>query len=164
MVRVPSRHLAPLGVCLLTAALAVPTGAQAPVPAPLDTVAFMAGCWAFTQGERRVEEQWMAPSGGVMLGMSRSVRPNRPASFEFTVLHVVEGRLVYEARPEGQAPTRFALTASGDQRAVFENPAHDFPQRITYQRSGDRLNARIEGPASNGTRGVDYPFEKVACH
>lgn len=152
-----------LAVCLLAATLNAPTVAQGTAAAPLDPVAFMAGCWAFTEGDRRVEEQWMAPAGGVMLGMSRTVRAGRPADFEFTVLHVVDGRIVYEARPEGQAPTRFPLTSSSEGRAVFENPVHDFPQRIAYERRGDRLHARIEGPGTNGVLGIDYPFDKVAC-
>ena len=140
-----------------------PAVAQPASPDPLAPVAFMAGCWSFTRGERTVHEQWMAPAGGVMLGMSRDVRAGRPASFEFALLRLVEGRIVYEARPEGQAPTQFTLTESAGTRAVFENPAHDFPQRIVYQRVGDELRARIEGPGPDGTRGIDYPFVRVAC-
>ena len=42
-------------------------------------------------------------------------------------------------------------------RAVFENPAHDFPTRIVYEREGEILSARIEGemegrPVSMGWR------------
>ncbi len=30
-------------------------------------------------------------------------------------------------------------------RVVFENTAHDFPQRIIYWKDGNDLRARIEG-------------------
>jgi hypothetical protein len=33
---------------------------------------------------------------------------------------------------------------------VFENLEHDFPQRIEYQRDGDRLTATISGPGEDG--------------
>jgi hypothetical protein len=48
---------------------------------------------------------------------------------------------------------------------VFENPAHDFPQRIIYRRlSPDSLVARIEGPGPNNTtRGIDFPMRRVNC-
>ena len=53
---------------------------------------------------------------------------------------------MWRASPQGRhPPTGFALVESGPRRAVFENPGHDFPQRIVYERTGDRLDARIEG-------------------
>ena len=47
--------------------------------------------------------------------------------------------------------------------AVFENPAHDFPQRVIYKRDGDKLNARIEGTKDGKTRGIDFPYTRIAC-
>jgi hypothetical protein len=37
--------------------------------ASIDRVAWLQGCWALTDGQRVVEEQWMAPGGGIMIGM-----------------------------------------------------------------------------------------------
>jgi len=54
----------------------------------------------------------------------------------------------YVATPEGEPTTAFRLTRGTDAEAVFENPAHDFPTRITYRREGaDGLVAVVEGPA-----------------
>jgi hypothetical protein len=112
-----------------------------------------------------VDEQWMTPAAGVMLGMSRARRGDRLTSIEFSLLRVVDGRVAYEARPEGQAVAVFPLATATADEVVFENTAHDFPQRIIYRRDGrDGLRARIEGPAAGGARtGVDYPFARVAC-
>lgn len=44
--------------------------------------------------------------------------------------------------------TDFKLTRMSAQEATFENPAHDFPTRITYRNADGTLTARIEG---NGT-------------
>ena len=47
-------------------------------------------------------------------------------------------------------------------RAVFENPAHDYPKRIIYARSGDdELVASIDD--GSGAKRVGYPFRRVMC-
>lgn len=65
------------------------------------------------------------------------------------------GSLVYEARPSGQPAARFPLKSLDDGVAVFENPAHDFPQRIIYRRTPDGIAARIEGTMNGAPRAVD---------
>jgi hypothetical protein len=64
----------------------------------------------------------------------------------FEYLRVVErdGGLVYVAQPNGGTATEFVLTALDGTRAVFDNPRHDFPQRIVYALSEDgRLTASV---------------------
>jgi hypothetical protein len=41
-------------------------------------------------------------------------------------------------------------------RAVFENPAQDFPRRLTYWREGNVLRARAEGSERGRPVTVDY--------
>ena len=125
---------------------------------------WMAGCWRQSNGNRVVDEQWMAPRGGAMLGMSRTVRNDSLAELEH--LRIVErsGRLVYHAEPSGQAPADFESRAASDTLLVFENAAHDFPQRISYRsRGSDSLVARIEGTRNGRVRAIDFPYQRVAC-
>ena len=68
----------------------------------------------------------------------------------------------YIAQPRGRPPTTFRLTASGADWARFENPAHDFPQRIEYHRTPDGLHAETAGPDKDGKETV-IPFDYVAC-
>jgi len=42
-------------------------------------------------------------------------------------------------------PIIFKLIYSGKESAVFENKAHDFPQRIQYNVAGDSLTAIVSG-------------------
>ena len=56
---------------MLTLAILLWTSAQL---RPIDQAAFMTGCWERRSNTSLVEEQWLAPRGGVMLGMSRTVR------------------------------------------------------------------------------------------
>jgi hypothetical protein len=125
-------------------------------------VAWLSGCWQITRGAEVIDEQWMAPRGGVMLGMARSVRGDRLASTESTTIRVRDGKLVYEANPSGQAPTTFTATTATADRVVFENPAHDYPRRLSYERKGpDGLLAWIDD--GSGAKRIEYPFSRVAC-
>ena len=68
------------------------------------------------------------------------------------------------AEPSGQAPADFEASAVSDSLITFENPAHDFPQRVIYRRRGsDSLIARIEGTRNGRVRGVDFPYARAAC-
>jgi hypothetical protein len=124
--------------------------------------AWLSGCWQVTRGSEVIDEQWMAPRGGIMLGMARSVRGDREVSTESTTIRVRDGRLVYEANPSGQSPTTFAATSASADRLVFENPAHDYPRRIVYERRGpDAVTASIDD--GTGGKRVEYPFTRVPC-
>jgi hypothetical protein len=106
-----------------------------PAKAKIDDLAWLAGAWLGTPGKSSTEERWSPPGGGAMLGLSRTVKDTKMIGFEY--LRVVErdGGLVYLAQPSGNPPTEFVLTAIEGTRAVFENPRHDSPQRITYELS-----------------------------
>jgi hypothetical protein len=80
-----------------------------------------------------------------MLAVSRSVNAS-DKMFAFEFLRIVEREtgLVYIAQPGGAPPTEFVLTELNAKRAVFENPRHDYPQRIVYELSAEGgLNATI---------------------
>lgn len=129
----------------------------------LQRVAWLTGCWAFTQGDGTVEEHWMAPRGGVMIATGRTVRGGKLASYELVILREDGGRLAYEAHPADQAVTMFRSIIVTESSVVFENLAHDFPQRVGYERRGDTLNAFIEGPMNGRTRRIEFPYQRVAC-
>jgi hypothetical protein len=152
-----------LVVCAVLAAGAA-QAAEADPEAQLAQLGWLHGCWAAEGGEPGSLEQWMAPAGGTMLGMSRTVKGGKTVEHEFLQLRAVDGKLAYVAHPSGQAPAAFPLRSLAADEAVFENPAHDFPQRIIYRRLGqDGLRARIEGTRNGAPRGRDFPMKRVAC-
>lgn len=137
-------------------ALLFALSAQAAAPAP--DLGWLAGHWCGGGGET-IEESWLAPRSGELLGLSRTMRGERVVAFEFLRIAAVDGVPTYLAQPGGRPPTAFALSAGGDNWVRFENPAHDFPQRIEYRRSGDTLHAEIAGPGDGGKEtviGFDY--------
>jgi hypothetical protein len=99
-----------------------------------------------------------------MLGTGRTVRDGRTTEYEFVVLKEQDGRLAYEAHPSQQAGAVFLSREVTEARVVFENPDHDFPQRVGYEKQGaDSLLAWIEGSQNGRTRRVDFPYRRVAC-
>jgi hypothetical protein len=100
-----------------------------------------------------------------MLGMSRTVRDGATVAFEF--LRITEdenGKVFLVALPSGQQSTTFALLSQSDNEAVFENPEHDFPQRVIYRlMPGNLLVGRIEGTVNGTARNVDFPMKKTDC-
>jgi len=126
----------------------------------VESVAWMAGCWA----AGGAEEQWMAPAGGLMVGMSRTVRDGLARGHEFLLLRVVEGRIVYWAYPSGQAPTSFPAVSLTEDEIVFANAEHDFPQKIRYRRaSSDRLVASVFGGADDERPAFELDYRRVPC-
>jgi hypothetical protein len=150
-----------LTMVLVCAAFSAPATCQPAATA--SDVAFLHGCWEFEAKGRIVEEQWMAPAGGTLMGMSRTVVNGKVAEFEFLQIRDLPGGLTYIAKPSNQPEAAFVATSSAAGEIVFENPAHDFPQRIRYALAGDILTARVEGKMQGKTRSFDIPYVKVNC-
>src|SRR3954471_11780867 len=127
---------------LLGAALALLLTAQS---APRDAVGdlgWMSGQWRTADGA--TEEAWTAPRGGMMLGGGRAIHDGSVREYEFLRLQAgADGVPVYWGSPNGVTPVGFRLTQAGPSSATFDNPAHDYPQRIRYRRDGDALVATI---------------------
>ena len=136
-------------------ALAQPVGVQ--------RLAWLQGCWAIDTPERTVEEQWMAPRAGSLLGMSRTVRGGKLTAYESVILRERGERFEYEVSPSGQATTVFTSKEVGTGSIVFENLQHDFPQRIGYVRRGASLEAWIEGPMKGQNKRIEYAYQRVPC-
>jgi hypothetical protein len=151
---------------VLTAAIAAcaPGASHAQPASGIAGAAWLQGCWEAASPRHTIDEQWMAPHGGGMLGMSRTVRGGRLVAHELIVLRELDGGLAYEAHPSGQPATAFLSVTVSDTVLLFENPAHDFPQRVGYRRIGtDSLLAWIDGNAGGEARRVEFRYARVAC-
>ena len=141
--------------------------AKAAKPAPAVNIvklAWLAGHWRLEKGGRVIDEYWMAPAGGVMLGMGRTVSKGKELEHEF--LQIREGpggELYYVALPSGQKEAAFKAQSLSDTEVVFENKEHDFPQAIGYsQGPEDTMLAYIEGPGPNGeTKRIEFAYKRV---
>lgn len=132
-----------------------------PAEATIADVEWLAGPWVGTRGRpgtTSIEERWSPPLGGSMLAVSRTVTRGKLRSFEYLRIIERDGGLIYVAQPNGTEPTEFTLTEFDATRAVFENPRHDFPQRIVYERAGKDLTASIG--FANGGKPREFKFKR----
>jgi len=128
-------------------------------------LAFMAGCWrGLTASGTTIEEFYSAPSANLIVGATRYVRAGRSVDFEFTRIDQSDSGAVITPHPKGVRSVTFAPKVLRANRVVWENAAHDFPQRILYTRvSADSLVARIEGRTPRGDRALEWRMGRVAC-
>lgn len=145
---------------LLAAGLAFLLMGQAQPPARIADLGWLSGHWETSDANGRwTEENWSDPRGGVMLGMSRTLSGDRLREFEFLRIQASEdGVPAYLAQPGGQPPVAFRLTAHDATSATFDNPQHDFPQRIVYRRTGDTMVATIS--ALDGSHAMSWTYRR----
>ena len=150
-----------LNYILITLFLAfMGSGVSAQTPDPkLPELSWLAGYWTFSKDGNTTEELWTHGSGYMMLGLHRDVYANGRSSFEFLRIMRTREGIVYVASPNGTPGTTFAMKDVSNQKVVFENLEHDFPQRIIYSRTGDKLTARIED--KSGEKAMEWTWTKT---
>ena len=155
-----------LGLILLSAVFGARAFGQSAGEITIDKLSWISGCWEINDAakDRLVTEQWMKPAGKTMLGMARTVKNGITSGYEFVRIVENEKGIYYVAKPSQNASeTHFKLVSFGKYEAVFENREHDFPQRITYRRDGDKLHAAIEGPSNGKKLVIEYPMMRTPC-
>jgi hypothetical protein len=152
----------PLILLMLFAAPRSSSGETGRTTAP--PVTWLPGCWRTSSGGTSTVEMWMQAEGGLLLGVSRTVRDGRAVWFEHLRIAERGDSLLYIAHPSGQSEAEFLLVESDSSTLAFANPHHDFPRRITYHFPGpDTLAVKIEGPGRNGTRTSWFTYRRTGC-
>lgn len=151
-------------ICFETSPIPIRAKAILPETEPtISELAWMSGGWRTSAGGKtQIEEHWMAPAGGSMIGMGRTVAGGRTVEFEYLRIEERGDQIYYVASPKGRCPgTDFKLTPLSGQEAIFENPEHDFPKRIMYRKNSDgSLTATIDGGA--GTKSMTFAYLPIA--
>lgn len=124
----------------------------------ISDLAWLEGTWRGRIGARDFETRYTGPEGGVVLSASKYSTNGKPAGFEFERFEEKNGHVVLIPYPDGkESPATFRLTDFDQKtrRAVFENPKHDFPTKISYQRvAEDSLTILVSGPGKGGKESV----------
>ena len=146
------------------AACCLAIAAAPSMAAPIDELAWLAGCWVAERGDAGSGEMWMVPAGSVVLGMSRTVHGGRTVAHEFMQIVDRADGLAFIAMPSAKPLATFRAIRVEPRRVTFENPDKDFPQRVIYESPDEAtLLGRIEGRHDGRERSVDYPMKRVAC-
>jgi len=157
--RPPHSRLAGAGVALVVALSAI-----AATPAPLQTTDLAALEWL--EGEWHRDTARGVAAGVGLVGEVALLPADADAEIptESLLLVAMGPDIFYIARPlENPYPVGFRLVSLTDDATVFENPTHDFPQRLIYRRvSDDAMTASIEGPGDDGgLQRIDFEFVRA---
>ena len=135
------------GLMFLTACQSYSEGQQTSLQHPF------VGCWQNEDGS--AIEGWTEDPSGWLFGYAVNRDENNQVTFFEQMRVDGEGLVVIGPNDD---PTRFELVGSGA-AWIFENPEHDYPQRIIYYPSPGRLDAEIS--LMSGEKKVS--FKKKAC-
>jgi hypothetical protein len=143
---------------LLLVLLSSSSPPSVPTSAPQITdLTWLEGVWRGNIGGRELEAHYTGVEGGQVLSASKYTEEGKPAGFEFERFEQRGDTLILTPFPEGMSSVSFPLAEynGSSKLAVFENLAHDFPTRISYQRTArDRLTILVSGPGEDGKEQV----------
>ena len=143
-------------------ALALATTAH---PTPADDIAglaWLAGSWIQQKDGVTTRETWLAPLGGTMSGAGQTNAPGKRPFVEYMKISVEPTGATFTATLSGQPPTPFVLVPGERGEWVFENKAHDFPQRVIFRRCGDDgYCPRIEGTVRGKFEFEDWRYRRA---
>ncbi len=158
-----------LALCLISLAVS-PLLPQAKVTEDslLDELAWMKGRWIIDGDGQYIEETWGPAREDALVGSLRWARQKKVWLYELMSIEAdEENGLVFRLRHfnrnlepwtgEKDGPLTYPLLDFSENRVVFENPERDSPRRFVYEREGDRLTIRLEGP--DGEDESPFQFE-----
>ena len=101
------------------------------------------------------QEHWTRTNDSLLTGRGLVLSGGDTVFVEYLGIHTNADRAFYSARTPSQnggASVDFKLTAAFGDSLVFEDPEHDFPQRITYAWSAAERgwHIRLAGRGKNG--------------
>lgn len=108
-------------------------------------LSWLSGAWASrAENGTWTEEYWTPPRGGLMIGAGLTGKGDAIRHFEhMRIATDKKGKVAFYGMPNGAAAVAFTLIRQTADEVVFENPAHDYPQRVSYRREGDRVVATV---------------------
>ena len=149
------RYVGLLSALIFSVMVTPPAHAQHAQHAQTDELDWLVGCWE--SFENYSKEVWVKNPDGSLLGFSASVESTEIGFYELLYIREVGGALTYTAHPSGQSSAVFVMSETGEQRVVFENASHDYPQRIAYERVDASLSAIIS--LMNGDQQLSFVQE-----
>ncbi len=124
----------------------------------LSSLSWLSGAWAQKGTEGRwAEEYWTPPRGHIMIGAGLAGQGRTTRSFEhMRIVADGKGGIAFYGMPGGDPAVAFPLVGQEPNLIVFENPAHDFPQRVSYRLNGKKLIATVSKIDGSGAESWTY--------
>ncbi len=130
--------------------------------AMLDDLTWILGKWQRTDATETYEVWQRADSAFV--GKGYTIKNGKEEISETLQLAQRSDGIYYVATvASNPGPVAFRMVSLTALGATFENPQHDFPQRLFYPKSEtDTMRVEISGPTKDGAvRQIPFPFVRV---
>lgn len=166
-----------VALCLFALSGGTAARAQAPAPAPakatVDRLAWVAGAWTGTLGDRTIEQHWSAPVAGSIVAMYRSIRAGKPLLYELLAMendgegvvlrikHFAPGVGLVSQEAKDQSMDH-ALVQAGERMAVFQGGTAESPVRITFtQPDPNALTILVERTRDGKPVSTEFKYRRI---
>ena len=129
----------------------------------LNKLEWLVGKWEGIHGEGIYHEEWEKICESEIKGKAFLIKKGEISNSESLRLHSDIQEIYYSADvSHNPQPVPFKMTLLEKDKAVFENPQHDFPQKITYEKKGnDSLIATIEAVQNDKEIRVEFNLRRI---
>ena len=131
----------------------------------IKTANWLLGKWSSKMDDGELSENWNQLNDSTFEGKSFFIKGKDTLHFESIVLQQKGKDLFYNATVKGQNNNKavpFKLTLDSINHLVFENPKHDYPQKITYSLiNKDSLVASISGVQQGKPSSEQFGMKKT---
>ncbi|MES2748638.1 MAG: DUF6265 family protein [Bacteroidota bacterium] len=131
----------------------------------LDKAKWLLGNWEKKDSLGTLTESWQILDDSTYVGQSIYITSKEDTVHKETIELMQNGDfLLYSATVKGEnkdEPTQFQLRENIDSLLVFENPKHNYPQKIRYQLNIDKsVFITISGTQNGKTSSESYLMQK----
>lgn len=115
----------------------------------IKSASWLLGKWDAKTADGTLSENWKKVNDSTFQGESFFIKDKDTLHSESILLQQKGDELFYNATVKGQNDNKavpFKLMTGNEKQLAFENPKHDYPQKITYDLiNKDSLTASISG-------------------
>ena len=131
--------------------------------AALKNLEWIVGTWQRETSRGITFESWKIINDNFWEGKAFRLAVNDTVILEKLSLVNIDDNIFYvPVVPHNPGSVYFRMIEQSDDKVVFVNPEHDFPQTIIYRKiSDDSLHARIEGMNEGVELGLDFYFRRI---
>jgi hypothetical protein len=130
----------------------------------IEKINWLLGSWENKSEEGILSEIWEKKNDSTFIGESYFIREKDTLHSERIEVKQKGEDLLYIPTVKGQnndKPVTFKLTLATENEFTFENPAHDYPQKIVYKMvNANSLVATISGKQQGKNSTESYPMTK----
>jgi len=131
----------------------------------MDTIqhlSWLEGTWADVRPDAIIEETWLPPRGGTMLGVTRTVRDGKTTFEEYGRIGVTDSGLALSTMLGlGKPVLVYKVMELAENHVIFGNADDPAQIRIAYHRADNELRAVVTGVRDEGAWTLNFIFAKI---